>query len=79
VIGFARGQRIRVKKDNGRDGVVGFEGTVKQIAPSGLVVQLDHDPALGRNMYNPGGFARTPKSHQVFRFFFPYEVELVET
>jgi len=78
MIGFARGMRVRVKKDNGRDCVVGFEGTIHQIAPSGLVVQLENDPALGRNMYNPGGFERTPKDHQVFRFFYPNEVEPVE-
>jgi hypothetical protein len=70
-------KRIRVLKDNGRDGIVGLEGTIRMLSPSGYVVVLDNDPALGRNMYNPGGIARTPADHHVFRFFYPYEVELL--
>lgn len=73
------GQRIRVLRDNGRDGIVGFEGTIRMLSPSGVVVELDNDPALGRNMYNPGGFARTPREHQVLRFFYPYQVELIDS
>lgn len=74
---MSRGQRIKVLRDNGRDCIVGYEGTVVSLAPSGYVVELDNDPALGRNMYNPGGFARTPRNHRVLRFFYPYEVELL--
>jgi len=73
------GQRVRVLKDNGRDGIVGFEGTIRMVSPSGYVVVLDNDPALGRNMYCPGGLARTPTDHHVFRFFYPCEVELLPT
>ena len=71
------GQRIRVLKDNGRDGIVGFEGTIRCLSPSGVVIELDSDPALSFNMYMPGGMARTPPNHRVLRFFYPYEVELL--
>lgn len=72
------GQRVRVLKDNGRDYIVGFEGTIRGVSQSGYIVEVDNDPALGRNLYNPGGFARTPKSFQVLRFFLPCDLELVD-
>lgn len=73
------GQRVRVLRDNGRDNIVGFEGTIEMLSPSGVVVVLDNDPALGRNMYNPGGIVRPPSNHRVFRFFYPYEVEVIDS
>lgn len=72
---FARHMRIRVLKDNGRDNLVGFEGVIDQVTPSGVVVILENDPVSQFRMYNMHGFDKqtvVPK-----RFFYPYEVELL--
>ena len=72
---FAKGMRIRVLKDNGRDNLVGFEGVVDLMTPSGVVVILENDPAEKFRMYNLHGFTR--QTATVRRFFYPYEVKLV--
>jgi len=73
----SKGQRVRILKDNGRDNIVGYEGTITCLSPSGFVVELDDDPALYFNMYNAGGMVRPPKNHRVLRFFYPCEVEML--
>jgi len=77
MIGFTKGMRIRVKSSS-REGIGTYVGVIRQVVQSGIVVELENDPALGRNMYNPGGYAQTPEKHQVLRFFYPNEVELVD-
>lgn len=68
---FAKGERIRILEDNGRDGIVGFEGIVDSVTQSGVVVILDNDPATQFRMYNFGGFEK-PHPNRIPRRFFQF-------
>lgn len=70
---FDLGQRIRVLKDNGRRGLVGLEGSVEQVAVTGLVVKLDADPGNRHRLNMIGGFELPVVP--VLRFFLTHEVE----
>ena len=72
---FAKGERVRVLRDNGRDGIVGFLGTVDQITQSGVVVVLDADPAMKFRMYTPNGFPRYRPGVVIRRFFLLNDLE----
>lgn len=72
---YANGDRVRILRDNGRDGIVGYEGRVVLVVPSGVVVVIENDPALRFRMYNTG-FAR-PRPI-IRRFFYPGDVEYIE-
>ena len=75
---YYAGQRIKVLKDNGRDGIVGFEGEVVQNSPSGVVVTLVNDPAEQFRMYIMGGFPRHRPGVRILRFFQIDEIEPFE-
>ncbi len=75
---FFKGQRIRVLRDNGRDGIVGYEGVVDRLTQSGVVVILEDDPALKFRMYMKLGFQKSPTRAPVMRFFQMDELEPVE-
>jgi len=72
------GQRIRVLGSNGREGILGFEGTITMLSPSGYVVVLDNDPAREFHTTMIGGLARVPPHHIIQRFFYPFQVELID-
>ena len=72
---FAKGERVRVIKDNGRDNLVGYEGRVDSTNQSGVVVVLDSDPVLSFRMYTPNGFVRAAPGLIVRRFFYLGEIE----
>lgn len=69
------GQRVKIIRDNGRDGIVGFTGTVDFVTPSGAVVILDNDPAKKFRMYMLGGFDPPGKLVVVRRFFYFGNIE----
>ena len=77
MIGFFIGQRVKIKHDNGRDGIVGFLGTVKGITQAGLIVVLDSDPARSHRMYMPTSFEKARPHIEIRRFFYPYALESV--
>ena len=65
-LNIAVGTRIRVLEDNGKRGIVGFEGVVKQSFAGSVVVELDDDPMMKFRAEMPGGFVnptRPPLRH----------------
>ena len=72
---FARGERVRVIKDNGRSFLIGYEGRVDSVTQSGVVVILDDDPVLSFRMYTPNGFVRAAPGLVVRRFYQLGEIE----
>ncbi len=75
-LNFARGTRIRVLKDNGTRGLIGYEGIVVQTYQGGVVVELEDDPLLFFRADMKTGFA-TNMSHPQ-RHFRASEVERVD-
>ena len=49
---FAKGNRIVVVEDNGRNGLLGLEGVVDLVTQTGIVVILENDPAI-KHRVNP--------------------------
>jgi hypothetical protein len=75
-LNFTRGTRIRVLKDNGKRGLVGYEGVVVHSYQGGVVVKLDNDPMLHFRSVMKTGFAANTIHPQ--RHFRASEVERVD-
>ena len=72
-LNIARGERIRVVKDNGTRGLLGLEGVVVQSFPGEVVVELEDDPAIRHRVTMSGGITKRTIPPQ--RFFRVTEVE----
>lgn len=75
-LNFVRGTRIRVLKDNGRRGLVGYEGIVVQSYQGGVVVELEDDPLIHFRSEMRTGFVTSRTQPQ--RHFRASEVERVD-
>mgnify|MGYP007117381450 CR=1 FL=1 len=71
---FARGERIRVKDDNGRRPISEFEGTIDQVTQQGVIVTLDNDPL---NTFHAQGDRYGPLNRVVQRFFQFCDIEKI--
>lgn len=72
---FAKGERIRVLKDNGKTGLIDYVGVVDSVTQTGVIVILENDPLLRFRMNQAGGFERARPP--IRRFFNLNEIEKI--
>ena len=74
---YTKGERVLVLKDNGRDNIVGLEGTVDSMTFAGVVVILDDDPATKFRMYMLTGFDKHNPGTIIRRFFMLNDIKKI--
>ena len=72
---FAKGDRIKVLDDNGRLGLIEYQGMVEAVTQQGAIVILDADPANRFRLNMTAGFTKPHKDLVVRRFFMFKDIE----